>query len=140
MDSKVIEHKRGADTTADLLPQQPPQMKDVAQKLSAVSSDEERLAVGVSTIELQTKRLSGAQRKGLTRERKMREGTWTVEKPPGKTPSPQAKGVAESSGGVKDPTTQTQVHHLKANSNPKNPGTPRCRLRHIRKLLLESRW
>ena len=44
-----MEHKQGADTTADLLPQQP-QMKDVEQKLSAASSDEEKLAAGISMI------------------------------------------------------------------------------------------
>ena len=49
MDTKVMEHKQGADTTADLLPQQP-QMKDVEQKLSAASSDEEKLAAGISMI------------------------------------------------------------------------------------------
>ena len=98
-----MEPQQGADTTADLLPRQQLQMKDVEQKLSTASSDEERLAEGISTIGLQIKRLSKAQRKRLTRERKMREGTWTVEKPPGKPPSSQAKGVAESSGGVKRP-------------------------------------
>ena len=51
--------KQGADTTAVLLPQQH-QMKDVEQKISAASSDEEILAAGISTIGLQTKRLSGA--------------------------------------------------------------------------------
>ena len=50
-----MEPKQGADTTADLLPQQQPQMKDVEQNLSAASSDEERLAAGISTIGLQTK-------------------------------------------------------------------------------------
>jgi hypothetical protein len=65
------EHERnrttqGAATTADLLPQQQPQMKDVEQKPSVASSDEERLAAGILTIGLQTKRLSGAQRKRLT--------------------------------------------------------------------------
>ena len=39
--------KQEADTTVGLLPQQQPQMKDVAQKLSAASSDEERLAAGI---------------------------------------------------------------------------------------------
>jgi hypothetical protein len=58
--------KKGAATTADLSPQQQPQMKVVEQKPSAASSDEERLAAGISTIGLQTKRLSGAQRKRLT--------------------------------------------------------------------------
>jgi hypothetical protein len=51
-------------------------VEDVDLKSSVVSSDEERLAAGISTIGLQTKRLSGAQRKRLIRERKMREGTW----------------------------------------------------------------
>ena len=38
MDTKVMEPKQGADTTANLLPQQQqPQMKDVEQKLSAAS-------------------------------------------------------------------------------------------------------
>jgi hypothetical protein len=41
-------------------------------KSSVASSDEERLAAGISTIGLQTNRLSGAQRKGLIRERKMK--------------------------------------------------------------------
>jgi hypothetical protein len=51
---------------------------------SVAFSDEERMAADISTIGLQTKRLSGAQRKRLTRERKMREGTWMEKKPPGK--------------------------------------------------------
>jgi hypothetical protein len=41
-------------------------MKDVEQKPYAASSDEERLVAGISMIGLQTKRLSGAQRKRLT--------------------------------------------------------------------------
>jgi hypothetical protein len=65
------EHERnratqGAATTADLLPQQQPQMKDVELKPSAASSDGERLVAGISTIGLQTKRLSGVQWKRLT--------------------------------------------------------------------------
>ena len=109
MDTKVMEPKQGADTTADLLPQQQPQMKDVEQKLPAAFSDEERLGAGISMIGLQTKRLSGAQRKRLIRERKMREGTWMVEKPSGKTPSSQAKGVVESSGVVKRPHSDSST-------------------------------
>jgi hypothetical protein len=50
-------------------------------KPSTASSDEEKLAGGISTIGPQAKRLSGAQRKKLVRERKMKEGTWVVEKP-----------------------------------------------------------
>jgi hypothetical protein len=38
-------------------------MKDVEQKPSAASSDEERLAAGISTIGLQTKRLWSAAEK-----------------------------------------------------------------------------
>jgi hypothetical protein len=71
-------------------------------KSSVASSDEERLAAGITTTGLQTKRLSGAQRQRLIRERNMREGNWIQKKPPGKTPS-QDKGAIGSSGGVKRP-------------------------------------
>jgi hypothetical protein len=91
MDTTEKELKQGA--IADLLQQQKP----------AASSDEERLAAGISTIGLQTKRLSGAQQKKLMREKKMEEGTWTAEKPPTKTPPSQTKETARSSGGVKRP-------------------------------------
>jgi hypothetical protein len=49
-----------------------------------VCSDEERLGVGISTIGLKNKRLSGAQRRKLTKAMKMRKGTWRTlqEKPP----------------------------------------------------------
>jgi hypothetical protein len=61
--------------------------KEVSKsKPSTASSDEEKLAAGTSTIGLQAKRLSGAQRKKLVRERKMKEGTSMVEKPKRKTP------------------------------------------------------
>jgi hypothetical protein len=46
----------------------------------------EKLAAGISTIGLQAKRFSGAQRKKLVRERKMKEGNWMVEKQKRKTP------------------------------------------------------
>jgi hypothetical protein len=111
MNTKEIEPKQGTATTADLSPQKQPQMKDVEQKPSAASSDAERMAAGITMIGLQIKRLSGVQWKRLTRERKMREGTWTVEKPPSKTPTSLAKGVLESSGGVKNPN-HIRVHHL----------------------------
>jgi hypothetical protein len=64
------EPKQGADTTADLSKQKP-QEEVLKLKSSTASSDEEKLAAGISTIGLQTKRLSGAQRKKLVRERKM---------------------------------------------------------------------
>jgi hypothetical protein len=70
MDTKEIEPKQGA--TADLL-QQKPHVEVADSKTSAVSSDEERLAAGISTIGLQTNRPSGAQRRKFTRERKMKE-------------------------------------------------------------------
>jgi hypothetical protein len=66
---------------------------------TAVSSDEEKLAAGISTIALQAKRLSGAQRKKLMIAKKMRDGTWTERKPRRKTPSPQDKVVVGRSGG-----------------------------------------
>ena len=137
MDTKSFEIEQGAAATADLL-QQKPHVEVVDLKSSVASSDEERLAAGISTIGLQTKRLSGAQRKRLTRERKMREGTWTEKKPPRKSPS-QDTGVAGSSGGVKRLHSDSSTPSLK-NSNPKNPGTLKCRLGHIRKLLPASRW
>jgi hypothetical protein len=64
-------------------------------------------------IGLQIKRLSGVQWKRLTRERKMREGTWMVEKPPSKTPTSQAKGVVESSGGMKRPHSDSSTPPLR---------------------------
>ena len=63
-------------------------------------------------IGLQTKRLSGAQWKRLTRERKMREGTWTEKKPPRKTPSSQDTGAVGSSGGVKRPHSDSSTPSL----------------------------
>jgi hypothetical protein len=57
-----------------------PHVEVVDLKSSVASSDEERLAAGISMIGLQTNKLSGAQRKRLIRERKMREGTWMEKK------------------------------------------------------------
>jgi hypothetical protein len=97
MDTNISEIKQEAATSADLLQQKTP-VEIIEQKSSVASSDEERLDAGISTIGLQAKRLSGAQRKRLMRERKMREGTWTEKKPPRKTPSPWDKGAVGSSG------------------------------------------
>jgi hypothetical protein len=72
MDTNISEPKQGAADTADLLQQQP-HVEVIHIKSSTASSDEERLAAGLSTIGLQTKRLAGAQWKRLTRERKMKE-------------------------------------------------------------------
>jgi hypothetical protein len=119
MDMKELEPKQGATTTADLL-QQKPHMEVPDLKSSSASSDEERLAAGISMIGLQTKRLSVAQRKKLIRERKMKEGTWTVEKPKRKTPPSQAKRVAGSSGGVKRPHSDSSTPSLEK-QQPKKP-------------------
>jgi hypothetical protein len=107
MDTNISEPEQGAAATADLL--QEPHVEGVDIKSSGASSDEERLAAGISTIGLQTKRLSGAQRKRLTRERKMKEGTWTEKMPPRKTPSSQEKGAVGSSGGVKRPHSDSST-------------------------------
>jgi hypothetical protein len=95
---------------------------------TASSSEEDRLAAGISTIGLQARKLSGAQRKKLIRERKMREGTWTESKPPRKTPTSQDR-AASSSGGVKRPhsdsstPTAEQRQPKKSRSTVMRPGT-----------------
>ena len=119
MDMKIFETKQGAVTTADLS-QQESHVDVVDLMPSVASSDEERLAAGIWTIGLQTKRLSGAQRKRLIRERKMREGTWTEKKPPRKTLSSQNKDVAGSSGGVKRPHSDSSTPSLEK-QQPKKP-------------------
>jgi hypothetical protein len=85
---------------------------EVVDVKSSVASSDERLAAGISTIGLQPKKLSGAQRKRLFRERKMRDGTWTEKKPPRKTPSSQDKGTVGSSGGVKRPHSDSSTPSL----------------------------
>jgi hypothetical protein len=71
MDTTEIELKQGA--AADLL-QQGPHVEVADSGTSAVSSDEERLAAGISMIRLQAKGPSGAQRRRLTREGGMKDG------------------------------------------------------------------
>jgi hypothetical protein len=56
MDTKILHTKQGAVTTADLSHHEP-HVQVVDLKSSVASSDEERLAAGVSTIRLQTKTL-----------------------------------------------------------------------------------
>ena len=119
MDAKIFETKQEAATTADFS-QQEPHVEVVDLMPSVASSDEERLAADISTIGLQTKRLSGAQRKRLTRERKMREETWTEKKPPRKTPSSQNKDVAGSSLGMKRPHSDLSTPSLEK-QHPKKP-------------------
>ena len=106
MDMNVKELKQGASKIADLLQRN----KEVLEpKPSTASSDEEILAAGISTIGLQAKRLYGAQRKKLIKERKMREGTWMQEKPNRKNTPSQDKGKAGSSGGVKRPHSDSST-------------------------------
>jgi hypothetical protein len=62
MDTKILDNKRGAATTADLS-QHEPHVEVLDLKSYVASSDEETLAASVSTIRLETKRLSGTQRK-----------------------------------------------------------------------------
>jgi len=110
MDTKIFGTEQGAGTTADLS-QQEPHVEVTDLKFPVPSSDEERLAAGISTIGLQTKRLPGAQRKTLIRERKMREGTWMEKKPPRKTPS-QDNGAVGSTGSVKRPHSDSSTPSL----------------------------
>jgi len=79
METKSTKPTQGAVASADL-EQQKPHLEAGDPKLSAASADEERLAAGISTIGLQTNRLSGAQRKKLVREKKMKEGTLGLRK------------------------------------------------------------
>jgi hypothetical protein len=60
MDTIILDTKQGAATTADLS-QHELHVEVVDLKSCVASADEERLAAGVSTIRLQTNRLSGAQ-------------------------------------------------------------------------------
>jgi hypothetical protein len=115
----VLKKKQAAVNLANLL-QQEPQAEVTEQKLSAVSSDEEKLAAGISTIGLQAKTLSGAQRRRLMREEKMREGTWREKRPPRKTPSPQDEGAEGSSGGVKRPHSDSSTPYQEKQL-PKKP-------------------
>jgi hypothetical protein len=75
MDTREMELKQGA--AAGLL-QQGPHVEVADSGTSAASSDEERLAAGISTIGLQAKGPSGAQRRPA-REGGLKEGTWMVE-------------------------------------------------------------
>jgi hypothetical protein len=63
---------------------------------------------------------SGSQKRALIRDRKIREGTWTVEKPPRKTPPSQDKGTTGCSGGVKRPHPDSSTPSLEK-QQPKKP-------------------
>jgi hypothetical protein len=75
MGMNALQPEKEVAAPVNLLRQEP--HVDVVDSKSSVDlSDEERLAAGVSTTRLQAKGLLGAQWKRLTRERKMKEGTW----------------------------------------------------------------
>jgi hypothetical protein len=77
-----------------------------------VPSDEVRLAAGVFTTRLQTKRLLGVQWKKLIKVKKMKEGTWTVVKPTGKTPS-QDMGLFDGDLTCRFCGSETETaHHI----------------------------
>jgi hypothetical protein len=61
MDTNISEPKQGAAVPADLL--QEPHVEVVDIKSSVASSDGERLAAGISTIGVETKRLWSATEK-----------------------------------------------------------------------------
>jgi hypothetical protein len=65
MDTKNLKPKQGADLAADFLKDD--SHVEAESESVAVSSEEDRLAADVSTIKLQTGRLSGAQRRKLTK-------------------------------------------------------------------------
>jgi hypothetical protein len=94
------ESSQGTVTSVDLL-QQDPTEESADPKPSVVSSEEEKLATGVSAIGLKTKRLSGAQRRKLNKEKKIQEGTWMERIPPSKDPKSGERSEAGGSGGVK---------------------------------------
>jgi hypothetical protein len=125
MDTNTFEPKQEAAVPADLL-QQEPHVEVVGYKPSVGLSDNERLAAGISTTILQTEKLSGLQWKRLTRERKMKEGTWVDKKPPRKIPSSQEMGTAGSSGGVKRPHSDSS----NPSSEKQQPKKPRSAQMH----------
>jgi hypothetical protein len=111
--------KQGTVVSADL-EQQKPHVEGIDPKSPVVSSEEERLAKGISTIGLETKKLSGAQQRKLSRERKMREGTWTERKPPRRIPLSSDRSVVESTGGVKRPHSDLSTPTIET-QQPKKP-------------------
>jgi hypothetical protein len=113
-----FETEQGATTTADLL-QQGPHVEVADLGTPAVSSDEERLAAGISTIGLHAKAPSGAQRRRFTREGGMKEGTWMAERSPGGAPSSRVKGTAGGGGGVKGPHSDSSTPSLEGQQPPK---------------------
>jgi hypothetical protein len=130
MDTREMKLKQGA--AADLL-QQGPHVEVAESGTSALSSDEERLAAGISTIGLQAKGPSGAQWRRLSREGGMKEGTWMAERPLGGAPS-RVKGMAGGWGSEETPLRLEYTIPRRV-ATQKKPGTPKCGLGHIRKLM-----
>jgi hypothetical protein len=118
MDTREMELKQVA--AADLL-QQGPHVEVADSGTSAVSSYEERLAAGISTIGLQAKGPSGAQRRRLTRQGGMKEGTWMAERPPGGAPSSRVKGTAGGGGAVKGPHSDSSTPSLEGQQRSPSP-------------------
>jgi hypothetical protein len=58
--------------------------------------------------------------KKLVRERKMKDGTWTVEKPKRKIPPSQDKGTVWSSGGLERPHSDSRTPSQEK-QQPKKP-------------------
>jgi hypothetical protein len=123
MDTEIKKPEQGVALAADLL-KQDSQVEGESEPF-VTPSEEDKLAAGISTIRLQTGRLSGAQQRKLTKAKKMKEGTWTVDKPKGKSPSSQEKKVAESSGGVKRPHSDSSTPpSTELEELLKSPGAP----------------
>jgi hypothetical protein len=101
VDTKNNQKLGNVQILVDLPNQSQPQLEFEEPKSSAASPAEESLGAGILTTGLQKKRLSGAQRKRLTRDRKMKEDTWKDKRPPGKPSSSQTKDMTEGSGGMK---------------------------------------
>jgi hypothetical protein len=136
-----LEFKQGAVISADFEEQKP----HVKGTDPVACSEEEGLAKGISTIGLKAKKLSGAQPRKLTRERKMREGTWTERKPPRRIPLSDDRSAAGISGGVKrphsdssTPTIETQQPNKPRNTSVQT-GVPREAVPGIKMVIINSR-
>jgi hypothetical protein len=112
------ESSHGTVTSVDLLRQDPTE-ESAEPKPSVASPEEEKLATGVSAIGLKIKRLSGAQRRKLNREKKKKEGTWMERKPPSKYPKSGARSDAGSIGSVKRPHSDSSKPTMKRQHSKK---------------------
>jgi hypothetical protein len=134
MDMREMELKQGA--AADLL-QQGPHVEVADTGTSAVSSDEERLAADISTIGMQAKGPSRAQRRRLTREGEMKGGPGRQRDFRESLLHPELRVRLGTGGGgcVKGPHSDSSTPSLEGQQPPpKKPGTLKCGLGHISKL------